>query len=90
MQEVRDDVRRSPRLRERYSRERSEGPILLTVAHTATSRPGLSGYMRQKEQDESILNESGQSVPAYFELGQDEAEPDQLGRLNACFVSLLQ
>ena len=73
LQEPQGDLRRSPRLRERYSRERSEGPTLLTVTHTVTSRPGLSGYMRQQELEQaSILNESGQSVPPYFDLGQDD------------------
>ena len=73
LQEPQGDVRRSPRLRERYSRERSEGPALLTVTQSVTSRPALSGYMKELEQQNaSILNESGQSVPAYFDLGQDD------------------
>lgn len=76
LQEQPGDLRRSPRLRERYSRERSEGPSLLahSVAVSVTTRRGLSGYLRGKEHDErsgSILNESGQSVPVTFELGQD-------------------
>ena len=83
LQEVRGDIRRSPRLQERYSRERSEGPTLLTVAHVVTSRPGLSGYLRQRElerQNDSILNESGQTVPLYFDLGQDDTESRHSGR----------
>lgn len=83
LQEVQGDVRRSPRLRERYSRERSEGAPSLTVTYAATSRQGLSGYLRQKEleeQHESILNESGQSVPSYFNLGQDDAAPKRAGK----------
>ena len=74
LQEVQGDIRRSPRLRERYSRERSEGPTALTVTYVATSRPGLSGYQRQREleQQHNILNESGQSVPPNFDLSQDE------------------
>ena len=82
LQEVQGDVRRSPRLRERYSRERSEGASSLTVMYTATSRQGLSGYLRQKELEEqngSILNESGQSVPSYFDLGQDNAASKHAG-----------
>lgn len=83
LQEVQGDIRRSPRLRERYSRERSEDPTTLTVTYVATSRPGLSGYLRQKEleqQRESILNESGQSVPSHFDLGQDEKEYRDSGK----------
>ena len=81
LQEVQGDIRRSPRLRERYSRERSEGPTSLTVTYTATSRQSLSGYLRQKklEEQQNILNESGQSVPSYFDLGQDDDASKRAG-----------
>ena len=80
LQEPQGDLRRSPRLRERYSRETSEGPTLLTVTHSVTSRPGLSGYMKELEQhNASILNESGQSVPPHFDLGQDDSGSRQPG-----------
>ena len=75
MMEDQGDVRRSPRLRERYSRNRSAGSYpLTTVSYVATSRPSLSGYSRQREweQHDSILNESGQSVPSTFDLEQDD------------------
>ena len=91
LQEPQGDLRRSPRLRERYSRERSEGPTLLTVTHSATLRPGLSGYMRQKELEEqqnaSILNESGQSVPAHFDLG-DDTESRHSGDYYTCMCTV--
>ena len=66
LQEPQGDLRRSPRLRERYSRERSEGPSALTTVQFL--RPCLSGYNSQWEQN--ILNESGQSVPSDFDLEQ--------------------
>ena len=89
LQEPQGDVRRSPRLRERYSRERSEGPTLLTVTQSVSSRPGLSGYMKELEQQNaSILNESGQSVPAYFDLGQDDSTSRHLGNHTPCSISV--
>ena len=90
-EEFRAEVRRSPRLRDRYSVARVAGGYPLgTVTRAATSRPSLGGYNRQRgwdQQGESILNESGQSVPSTFDL-EDDASSTSSGESH-CLWSLL-
>lgn len=70
-------VRRSPRLSRRYTNLLSTGELIRSsfpLTYSATSRPSLSGY-HVRDVDErsvgsegsSILDESGQTVPASFD-----------------------
>ena len=68
-------VRRSPRLSQRYTSMLGTGERLFPLTYAATSRQSLSTYSRLRDTDEysvnsavsSILDESGQSVPASFD-----------------------
>jgi len=72
------EVRRSPRLSQRFggSRPGDGAHPLVTISYTATSRSSLGSYSKaQRDRDtSSILNESGQSVPPSFD--QDGEDPD--------------
>lgn len=72
-------VRRSPRLSHRYTSLLSTGELVRTsfpLTFSATSRSSLSGYSHVRDVDEqsvgsagsSILDESGQTVPASFDM----------------------
>ncbi len=84
-------VRRSPRLSSRYSRGDAIGSVpfpLSTLSYSATSRQTLSGFKEYDDPSTSILNESGQSVPAAFDedfQGGGSDMPEHLyGMTNAC------
>ena len=69
------EVRRSPRLSQRFGVSRTgdgASHTLATISYAATSRSSLGSYART-QRDNSILNESGQSVPPSFEEDGEEA-----------------